>query len=48
MALRRLAVMLGDRLHTDSVRLYADSTAGELLEWAETVEGVDGRRRPKN
>lgn len=47
MALRRLAVMLGDRLHTDSARLFAESTAGELLDWAQTVEGIDnGRRRP--
>lgn len=38
--------MLGDRLHTDSVRLYADSTTGELLDWVQAVEGIDnGRRR---
>ena len=44
MLLRRLSVRLADRLRTDAVRLFAESTAGELFDWAKALEGSNGGR----
>lgn len=42
--LRKLALRLSDRLRSDAVRLYENSSLDDLIKWAEVVSDGGGRR----